>query len=90
MMRQTMYIFDLKNRKVGYTRSKCSEDLNMILKDDEIYLVNKANKGDPEWYNCVMNQFMDNPIYYSFMLLFMIIGLVILIKLCIKAIKFYK
>lgn len=41
MMRQSMYVFDITNRKVGVTRARCSDDPNMYVYDDEQYLHGK-------------------------------------------------
>jgi hypothetical protein len=51
LIRQTMFVFDITNKKVGYVRAQCSKDENMILSDEEIYAVNQANKDDSECYN---------------------------------------
>jgi len=47
-MRQTMFIFDKDNNRVGYARAKCSEDANMIMTDSEIFASNKAEKTKEE------------------------------------------
>mmetsp|Transcript_10008 Transcript_10008/g.11382 ORF Transcript_10008/g.11382 Transcript_10008/m.11382 type:complete len:244 (+) Transcript_10008:771-1502(+) len=38
MMRQNMYIFDMEKNQVATVRSHCSEDPDMYVYDDELYL----------------------------------------------------
>jgi len=64
-MRQTMFIFDKDNNRVGYARAKCSEDANMIMTDSEIFASNKAEKTKEEWYNCITAQLSDEPLFYG-------------------------
>ena len=71
LMRQNMFIFDIENKKLGFSRAKWSDDPDMISTDAEIYLVNNAKIDDNEWYDCVMNALSDQPMYY------ILIGLVI-------------
>mmetsp|Transcript_5375 Transcript_5375/g.6117 ORF Transcript_5375/g.6117 Transcript_5375/m.6117 type:complete len:104 (-) Transcript_5375:270-581(-) len=47
-MKQNMIIFDVGNEKLGFSRANCSQDINMILSESEVYAVNKAIKIEDE------------------------------------------